>query len=248
MRNIRRVVRKWNVLLRSKEFVILFILGLLLVVLAEYLLVIIATYKDGFSNFPSVGDLILDNIAVRDWTSLYLYGPFVALVITLFYLIFLRPDLFPFALFAFGAIDLLRAFSISLTNIAPPADIIYLQKPELIDASLKYLFMKSDLFFSGHVSHVLLPFFILKEYKIRWFMLFWSFVMGVTVLVMHVHYSIDVFAAFFITYGTYKVVLRIYRRVNKKFERLILLSGLLSPVILCPLKILARLHRLLKRV
>lgn len=209
--------QKWKTLLKDKRYVLLFIFGILVLFFAEYLLVVITTYKDGFTNFPSVGDLILDHISVRDWMPLYLYGPFLALLITLFYLIFFRPDFFPFALFAFALIDLFRAFTISLTDIAPPADIIYSQKPELIDASLKYLFMKSDLFFSGHVSHVLLSFFLFKEFKIRWFMLVWSFVMGATVLVMHVHYSIDVFAAFFITYGVYKIAEKIYSRVNKSF-------------------------------
>ncbi len=209
--------QKWKTLLKDKRYVLLFIFSILILFFAEYLLVVITTYKDGFTNFPSVGDLILDHISVRDWMPLYLYGPFVALLITLFYLIFFRPDLFPFALFTFALIDLFRAFTISLTDIAPPADIIYLQKPELIDASLKYLFMKSDLFFSGHVSHVLLSFFLFKEFKIRWFMLIWSFVMGATVLVMHVHYSIDVFAAFFITYGVYKIAEKIYSKINKSF-------------------------------
>jgi hypothetical protein len=37
----------------------------------------------------------------------------------------------------------------------------------------------------------------------RAFFLVMSLVLATTALLMHVHYSIDVFSAFFITYGTY---------------------------------------------
>jgi len=39
-------------------------------------------------------------------------------------------------------------------------------------------------------------------------------VMAATVLLMHVHYSIDVFSAFFITYGIYKIGQRLVAKFD----------------------------------
>jgi hypothetical protein len=68
----------------------------------------------------------------------------------------------------------------------------------------KGISFQNDMFFSGHTA---IPFlgFLLFDGKIRYFFLCGSICMGTVVLLMHLHYSIDVFSAFFITYCCYRV-------------------------------------------
>jgi membrane-associated phospholipid phosphatase len=46
----------------------------------------------------------------------------------------------------------------------------------------------------------------------RYLFLAWSVVFGATVLLGHLHYTIDVFAAFFITYGIYHLARWLFPR------------------------------------
>ena len=49
--------------------------------------------------------------------------------------------------------------------------------------------------------------------------------MAFSVLAMLVHYSIDVFAAFFITYGTYKLSDNIFNKLNLRFKKNVALNS-----------------------
>ena len=81
-------------------------------------------------------------------------------------------------------------------------------------------FYKNDLFFSAHTGIPFLAFLLFnKDNKwISYFFLISSFIMALTVLFMHVHYSIDVFAAYFITYSIYKVTDSIFNKLNFRFR------------------------------
>jgi membrane-associated phospholipid phosphatase len=70
-----------------------------------------------------------------------------------------------------------------------------------------------DLFFSGHTG---LPFLIAliywdhKTYRIIFITL--AAIFGSVALMGHLHYSIDVFAAFFITYAIYHIAMQIFKK------------------------------------
>lgn len=69
----------------------------------------------------------------------------------------------------------------------------------------------NDLFFSGHTA---LPFLMAlifwQNVKLRWAFILLSLFFGSAALLGHLHYSIDVFAAFFITYGIFHIALKIF--------------------------------------
>jgi hypothetical protein len=76
---------------------------------------------------------------------------------------------------------------------------------------LNFITSGNDLFFSGHTG---LPFLIALIFwdhvYVRTLFLSSSVVFGVIVLLSHLHYSIDVFSAFFITYSIYHISLKLF--------------------------------------
>jgi hypothetical protein len=78
----------------------------------------------------------------------------------------------------------------------------------------QYFNYHNDLFFSAHTAIPFLAFLLYKQEKIGKFFLVMTFVMAFTVLALHQHYSIDVFSAVFITYGTYKAGQWLFGRIN----------------------------------
>jgi membrane-associated phospholipid phosphatase len=78
-------------------------------------------------------------------------------------------------------------------------------------------FTGHDLFFSGHVGLTFLMALLLWDTpKLRYIYLAISAVFAVVVLLGHLHYSIDVLGAYFITYSVYMLSMRIFK---KDYER-----------------------------
>jgi len=100
------------------------------------------------------------------------------------------------------AVTIIRIITISLFALDPPAGLIPLKDPL---TSLTYggkdLFITKDLFFSGHTSNLLICFMCLQKKRDKQFALVATILVGCLVLMQHVHYTIDVVAAFIFTYG-----------------------------------------------
>jgi membrane-associated phospholipid phosphatase len=74
--------------------------------------------------------------------------------------------------------------------------------------------------FSGHVAVPFLGYLIFKESKIRGWFLFGSFFMGTVALMTKLHYSIDVFSAFFIGYAIFELGNWIFTKKTFKFIKI----------------------------
>lgn len=153
------------------------------------------------SNF--VSDIILDNIPVYNVQFLVTYGA-VFLILFIIALIVEEPKRLPFVVKSVALFIVIRAVFITLTHIAPSPDVINLGDGAL----LKLLGMNytSDLFFSGHAGF---PFLMALTFwgnrKLRLSFLLISVVLAAGVLLGHLHYSIDVFAAYFITHTIFHI-------------------------------------------
>jgi hypothetical protein len=76
----------------------------------------------------------------------------------------------------------------------------------------------NDLFFSGHTGYPFLLALIFWNIPVlRYFFFLCSIAGGVVVLLGHLHYSIDVFSAFFIAYGVFEIAKKIF---NKEYNLL----------------------------
>ena len=106
----------------------------------------------------------------------------------------------------FGILGILRGFFITFTYLGLPFGAIIPDYP----GQLSMMFFSNDLFFSGHAAYPFLGFLLFRKKWAKGIMLILTIILSLTVLFMHLHYSIDVFAAFFITYGVYRFGRRLF--------------------------------------
>lgn len=104
---------------------------------------------------------------------------------------------------AYIFIALARMLSMYLTPLDPPPLLIPLEDPFVQSVSSGVL--TRDLFFSGHTSTSFLLFLCSTGRTIKIFFLICTILVGILVLIQHVHYSIDVVAAPFYAYTCYKL-------------------------------------------
>lgn len=214
--------RQWLILLKNRKFVISLISGFILMFIALYLnLVALRFTEDLTSISTSVRDLILDKIPTVNLNFIYTVGIFIIISIIIIYPLIFKPEIVPFALKTFAFFVIIRSFFITLTHLGPPDGFSAFVGPPP-DHLLKHFFHLNDLFFSAHTGIPFLAFLIFRENKIlSIFFLLASFVMAITVLFMHLHYSIDVFGAYFITYSIFVLSERIFKNLNSSFRKII---------------------------
>lgn len=144
------------------------------------------------SNY--VTDIILDNIPVVNVDFIYNEGALIFVAILVLVLLY-EPKRIPFVLKSAAVFFLVRSFFVVLTHLAPPLQESYIDTTDF----LHKLSSGDDLFFSAHTG---LPFLLAiifwnKKY-LRYFYLLLTAIGGGSVLLGHLHYSIDVFSALFI--------------------------------------------------
>lgn len=162
-----------------------------------------------------VNDLILDNIPTYNVSALFFQGFGLFLVFALALLI-IKPKRIPFAFKSLAVFILIRSLFIILTHMGPPANEMFFD-PGTISRKLT---AGADLFFSSHTGLPFLAALLFWENKTyRYIFLVLSFVFGAVVLLGHLHYSIDVFSAFFITYGIYHISRTFFKKDMKLFEK-----------------------------
>jgi hypothetical protein len=211
---MNRWIKKYAPYCKDTQFLfsagtaVLFLLGGLV---ATYYAIVYATEQ---ASAP-VTDIILSNIRVYDVDGIFIYGPVIFWVIMLVY-IFSKPQRIPFALESIATFLLVRSVFISLTHIGPFPGHLEITGTGIFAAMNR----GSDLFFSSHTGMPFLMALVFWDNKrVRYFCLFASFLFAVVVLLGHLHYSIDVFAAFFITYTIVHIAEWFFEEDRRLFHR-----------------------------
>ena len=190
-----------------KEHKKLLLLSLLFFIAANAINYFSGVYVDLVAG-PPVPDIILSNIPTIDLSIIFIYGYIIILGVFILYPLFFKTRELHIAISQFSLIVLIRSIFTMLTHFGAPADIISVQHSFYLFDLVSF---PNALFFSGHTALPFLGFLIFQDEKIKHFFLISTIIMAVTVLLMHIHYSIDVFAALFITYGSYKMGNRIFK-------------------------------------
>jgi hypothetical protein len=125
------------------------------------------------------------------WIDLYL--AYYSVLLTLVYAI-LNPRHLVFFLKAVSVLVLVRDAFINMTHLGIPT----------AHPTLSFYTQGGDLFFSGHTAMPFLAALVFWNHRpARYILLAVTIFMGAEVILSHQHYSIDVFAAPFITYGVF---------------------------------------------
>lgn len=162
------------------------------------------------ANFAN--DVLLDNLPAFNFDSVIVGGG-IAFWVLASWLLALRPKKLLFGMKAIALFIITRAFFFSLTHLgAYPRGI-----PPGVDnlgwSFYSLLTFQGNFFFSGHTGFPFLMALIFWDDDFwRPFFIAASVAFGASVLLAHVHYSIDVFAAPFIVYGIYGIARHAFRK------------------------------------
>jgi PAP2 superfamily C-terminal len=157
-------------------------------------------------------DLVLERIPARN-VSVAVFFLIWSSCLILIIRIYRDPIMLLTMLWAYNGVTLVRMACITLISLNPPAGLIPLADP-ITNQFYGQRYITHDLFFSGHTTTVFLIFLCLKKKIDRIYTLFASVVLGILLLVQHVHYTIDVVAAPVFTYALYRLALVITRIRN----------------------------------
>jgi hypothetical protein len=146
-----------------------------------------------------VEDIILSHIPVFNVGIFFVYGMFTLIGFVVL-LCFHTPKYAPFALFSLSLFVLIRSAFVCMTHIGPFAT----QAASTFGPKITEAFFGADLFFSGHTgAPFLLALLFWQKKGLRNLFLIWSAFFAAVVLMGHLHYTIDVASAYFITFGIF---------------------------------------------
>ena len=201
----------------DRAFVASFVWSLVLLIAALVAHHYGAVYAIERASNP-VTDIVLSNIPAFDVDWLFVFGPLIFWFIIILFLL-QNPARLPFTLKTLALFILIRTVFVSLTHLAPfPHQVAF----EGLASSFMQIFtLGSDLFFSGHTGAPFLMALVLWRYRVmRVFCICSSIFFGVIVLLGHMHYSIDVASAFFITYSIFHLAEFLFKKDHERFMAL----------------------------
>ena len=151
-----------------------------------------------------VGDFFLEHIPVIDLNFIIIECALFAIVFMALFVLS-KPSSITFTMKAVAVFIATRAFMISVTHLGVyPGQIV--PDPGFFDGIYSALNLQAGYFFSAHTGLPILMALIYWDEKFwRYVFLAFSLIFGISVLLAHVHYSIDVFASPFMTYSIFKL-------------------------------------------
>jgi len=205
---------KWIEFYRSKTLRTEFLITIILLAAVLFSLTHFLDYVE-LRQGVVLPDPILDLFKPINLTWLT-FGLIYCSLILAIILLAKNPVRLMFAIQVYIIFIIVRIAAMYLVPLNPPELMIQLNDPFVQFFGTGKLLTK-DLFFSGHTATLFILFLVTEKKYFKYFFLAATIVVGLAVLLQHVHYSIDVFAAPFFTYVCYKLV-SLY---NLKRERII---------------------------
>jgi membrane-associated phospholipid phosphatase len=192
---------KWQDFIAQKKSEIIFTIVLVALVLF---------FLPKFLNFVELRDgVILPDPILKLFTPVNLtWLTFALIYVSLISAIIYfstKPDLLFTALQSYAILIIIRMVVMFVTPFNPPADSIILNDP-FVQLFGSGEILTKDLFFSGHTATLFLLYLIADKKYLKFIYLIFTIIVGLAVLLQHVHYTIDVIAAPFFSYTSFRLV------------------------------------------
>jgi hypothetical protein len=221
---MKQIHHRWKTAVYQKHFIISCLIGILLFGAS----LVINYHAAGYAlekESNAVTDMVLDNIPTYNVDILFSYGPLILVVIIAASCLY-EPRRIPLVLKSIAIFIVIRAMFITFTHIGPYPDRVLLDSLDFdwmktLTSSAHFFLVSSgsDLFFSGHTGMPFLAALIYWKLKpIRYVCLAGSIFFGILALLGHIHYTIDVASAFFITYTIWVIIQKLLPHDVAMFE------------------------------
>lgn len=203
----RAAVGIWKSNWQSSDYRKKLIIGLILI---SFILLLLPFFYQAIEqrNGISFNDYLLSWLPAYD-LSIFIFTVIWSMTLLTFSRFKQDPGIFLTFLWGFILINLSRFVSIGLIPLNAPADLIPIHDP-ISNHFYGPKFITKDLFFSGHTAAMFLMFLCLKKRTDKILALLATIIIGIAVLLQHVHYTMDVVMAPVITYfiwiGSKKIV------------------------------------------
>lgn len=204
---MKKFLHRHKDLWKDKEFLISVATSLLFVIISSLINHFTSSYATVKAG-NAVEDLFLSNIPVFNVDFIVNEGA-LAFIFFVIFLLFLEPKKIPFTLKSLAVFYIVRSIFVTLTHLGPFPERSYLDPTDWL-----YSFnFGGDYFFSGHTGFPFLVALIFwKNKQVRWVSIGTSIFFGASVILGHLHYSIDVFSAFFISYGIFHIAQKLFAK------------------------------------
>ncbi len=168
--------------------------------------------RNGFHN----NDILLEYLDSYDVSiPIFIVTWFIAILVIVRAI--QSPSVFMTFLYGFIILNIVRCISISLIPFNPPPGLIPINDP-ISNIFYGHTYVTKDLFFSGHTATQFLAFLCLQKKRDRLYGLLATIVMGILVLIQHVHYTIDVLSAPVFAYLCYLAAVKVANTASSDFS------------------------------
>ena len=201
----------------DKNFLISFFSGVGLLGISLVVQFFVSNYVTRSVSVP-VTDIILSNTRVYDVGGIFVWGAVILVIVGLF-VILRRPNYMPFVAKSVALFTLIRSVFVSLTHISPFPTHTIISSAFFNKEVFNGIFTGNDLFFSGHTGiPFLLALLFWDNKKLRYVFLGFAIFFAIVVLLGHLHYSIDVLSAYFITFSIFHICKFLFKKDWKLFH------------------------------
>jgi hypothetical protein len=171
-------------------------------------------YRDVLTPKPGylLNDYLLNFLSPVD-LSLYIFLILYLATIQTIIAHFKEADVMILGITVYFAMNIIRTVSMYLVTFEPPSGIILLSDP-ISSALYPDTGFAKDLFFSGHISSIMVSVLIEKNPVAKWAKIGGTVLMATLLAWQHVHYTIDLVVAPLATYGVFVVARRLLKSTD----------------------------------